>query len=198
VPGGSIGSCLRKVGKFSENVTKSFTVQILEGLEYLHSQGILHRVAIYSVDRFSYAHFLLQDLKADSILVENTGICKISGFGVSKRTDDLGGAAFTPKKGTVFCIAPEVVKNGKKGYTSKVDIWSIGCVVLEMWTGRQPWDADSSFKVSKVVEHHHHQFDYVTDTVMAQLHNADDGLRVLDDVILSETAEDFRLKCFAV
>lgn len=44
VPGGSVGSCLRKYGKFSENVTKSFTEQILEGLEYLHSKGILHRV----------------------------------------------------------------------------------------------------------------------------------------------------------
>lgn len=48
VPGGSIGSCLLKHGKFNEEVTKSFTEQILTGLEYLHSKGILHRV---SVDR---------------------------------------------------------------------------------------------------------------------------------------------------
>jgi hypothetical protein len=44
VPGGSVGSCIRKHGAFSENVTKSFTAQILEGLEYLHTKGILHRV----------------------------------------------------------------------------------------------------------------------------------------------------------
>jgi len=90
VPGGSIGSCLLKHGKFDEEVTKSFTAQILGGLEYLHSKGILHR-----------------DLKADSILVETSGVCKISGFGISKRTDDDAGGADTPMQGTVFWMAPE-------------------------------------------------------------------------------------------
>lgn len=49
VPGGSIGSCLLKHGKFDEEVTKSFTGQILDGLEYLHSKGILHRVRCCSI-----------------------------------------------------------------------------------------------------------------------------------------------------
>jgi serine/threonine protein kinase len=147
VPGGSVGSCLRKVGKFSENVTKSFTAQILEGLEYLHSKGILHRVITYPI-RFDFRRSpLWQDLKADNILVENTGICKISDFGISKRTDDLNAAAFTAMQGTVFWMAPEVVKTGKKGYTSKIDIWSVGCVVLEMWAGRRPWNDEESFAV---------------------------------------------------
>ena len=44
VPGGSVGSCLRKYGCFEETVTKYYTEQILLGLEYLHSKGILHRV----------------------------------------------------------------------------------------------------------------------------------------------------------
>ena len=44
VPGGSIASILRKHGRFDENVTKLFTSQILDGLDYLHSKGIIHRV----------------------------------------------------------------------------------------------------------------------------------------------------------
>lgn len=44
VPGGSIGGCLRRLGKFEENIIKSFTGQIIEGLVYLHANKIIHRV----------------------------------------------------------------------------------------------------------------------------------------------------------
>ena len=40
-------------------------------------------------------------------------------------------------QGSVYWMAPEVVKS--KGYSAKVDIWSLGCVVLEMFTGTHPW-----------------------------------------------------------
>ncbi|KAJ7900268.1 kinase-like domain-containing protein [Mycena olivaceomarginata] len=108
VPGGTIGSCLQKHGRFDQDVTKWFTEQILAGLEYLHSTGILHR-----------------DLKGDNILVETSGTLKISDFGISKR-EDAKGQASTQMKGTAFWMAPEVLD--KQGYDSKVDIWSVGCV----------------------------------------------------------------------
>lgn len=50
-------------------------------------------------------------------------------------------------QGTVFWMAPEVVKTNKKGYTFKIDIWSIGCIVLEMWAGRRPWNDEESVSV---------------------------------------------------
>lgn len=68
-----------------------------------------------------------------------SGVCKISDFGISKRTDDVAGGAFTAMQGTVFWMAPEVVNTQKKGYNFKIDIWSVGCVVLEMWAGMRPW-----------------------------------------------------------
>ncbi|KAJ8462856.1 hypothetical protein ONZ45_g17790 [Pleurotus djamor] len=163
VPGGSIGSCLLKHGKFDEEVTKSFTGQILAGLEYLHSKGILHR-----------------DMKADNILVEKSGICKISDFGISKRTDDMGGGAMTAMQGTVFWMAPEVIKTQKNGYNFKIDIWSVGCVVLEMWAGMRPWVGDEAV------------------AVMFKLYQAQLPPPVPEDVVLSELADDFRRKCFAI
>ncbi|KAJ7860365.1 kinase-like domain-containing protein [Mycena olivaceomarginata] len=162
VPGGSIGNCLRKHGSFDEDITKSFTLQILAGLEYLHSKGIIHR-----------------DLKSDSILVEMSGVCKISGFGISKRTDDQN-EAHTPMRGTFFWMAPEVINPQKKGYSFNIDIWSIGCVVLEMWTGIRPWLGE------EVV------------AVMFKLYESKQPPPVPDGLMLSPLADDFRKKCFAI
>ena len=69
ISGGSIGSCLKRHGKFDEDIVRSLTRQTLSGLEYLHREGILHR-----------------DLKADNILLDEWGTCKISDFGISKKS----------------------------------------------------------------------------------------------------------------
>ncbi|KAJ6519746.1 kinase-like domain-containing protein [Mycena sanguinolenta] len=165
VPGGTLGSCLQKHGKFDQDVTKWFTSQILAGLEYLHSTGILHR-----------------DLKGDNILVQTSGVCKISDFGISKK-EDVQGQAFTGMKGTAFWMAPEVLDaNNKRGYDSKVDIWSVGCVVLEMWTGERPWAGEELIPV------------------MLKLYNEKLPPPVPSGVLagLSELALDFRRECFAM
>ena len=86
-------------------------------------------------------------MKADNILVETTGICKISDFGISKRADGEENGAHTAMQGTVFWMAPEVINAKGKGYNSKIDIWSVGCVVLEMWCGVRPWMGDETIAV---------------------------------------------------
>ena len=126
IPGGSIGSCLRKHGRFEEKVVSSLTRQTLAGLSYLHSEGILHR-----------------DLKADNILLDLDGTCKISDFGISKKSDNIyGNDSTNSMQGSVFWMAPEVVRSHGQGYSAKVDIWSLGCVVLEMFAGKRPWSKE--------------------------------------------------------
>lgn len=128
ISGGSVGSCLRKHGKFEEPVIRSLTRQVLSGLEYLHRQGILHR-----------------DLKADNILLDQYGIAKISDFGISKKTHDIyGNDPQNSMQGSVFWMAPEVIRPEGQGYSAKIDIWSLGCVVLEMFAGRRPWSTEEA------------------------------------------------------
>ncbi|PVU92830.1 hypothetical protein BB561_003592 [Smittium simulii] len=123
VSGGTIGSLIVQHGPLAEPVINSFLNQILLCLEYLHSRNIIHR-----------------DIKSANILVEENGICKLSDFGISKKSNLK--AAYESKsrmsvQGSIFWMAPEIVKG--ENYSAKVDIWSLGCVFLEMWTGRRPW-----------------------------------------------------------
>ena len=128
ISGGSVGSCLRKHGKFEESLVSSLTRQTLAGLAYLHTEGVLHR-----------------DLKADNILLDVDGTCKISDFGISKKTDNIYGNDVTNSmQGSVFWMAPEVIRSQGQGYSAKVDIWSLGCVVLEMFAGRRPWSKEEA------------------------------------------------------
>lgn len=129
---------------------------------------------------FYHINHVIQDLKADNILVEMTGVCKISDFGISKRTEDLHGGAFTAMQGTVFWMAPEVITTKNGGYNNKIDIWSVGCVVLEMWAGMRPWNGEEML------------------AVMFKLHQSKQPPPIPEDVILTEEADDFRRKCFAV
>lgn len=128
ISGGSVGSCLRKNGKFEESLVRSLIRQTLAGLAYLHNEGVLHR-----------------DLKADNILLDVDGTCKISDFGISKKTDNIYGNDVTNNmQGSVFWMAPEVVRSEGQGYSAKIDIWSLGCVVLEMFAGRRPWSKEET------------------------------------------------------
>ncbi|KAI9482603.1 hypothetical protein BDB00DRAFT_857051 [Zychaea mexicana] len=123
VSGGSISSRLALHGAFEEPLVRHFTRQICMGIEYLHSRSILHR-----------------DIKAANILVEGDGVCKISDFGLSKKNDYdevYDQNSRMSLRGSVYWMAPEVVKN--EPYSAKVDIWSLGCTVIEMFTGQRPW-----------------------------------------------------------
>jgi len=122
VPGGSIASLLTRFGSFKESVIKVYTKQIITGLEYLHSHGIIHR-----------------DIKGANILVDNTGLVKLADFGASKRIENIVTmeSGFKSVKGTPYWMAPEVIR--QEGHGRQADIWSVACTVIEMATGRPPW-----------------------------------------------------------
>ncbi|RAL05565.1 STE11 family mitogen-activated protein kinase kinase kinase [Aspergillus ibericus CBS 121593] len=138
VPGGSIATMLKQYNTFQEPLIKNFVRQILAGLSYLHSRDIIHR-----------------DIKGANILVDNKGGIKISDFGISKRVEAStllgarasgggGHAHRVSMQGSVYWMAPEVVQ--QTIHTKKADIWSLGCLVVEMFTGAHPFPACSQLQ----------------------------------------------------
>uniref|UniRef100_A0A3P9LYB2 Mitogen-activated protein kinase kinase kinase 2 n=1 Tax=Oryzias latipes TaxID=8090 RepID=A0A3P9LYB2_ORYLA len=122
MPGGSIKDQLKSYGALTENVTRRYTRQILEGVSYLHSNMIVHR-----------------DIKGANILRDSVGNVKLGDFGASRRlqTICLSGTGIKSVTGTPYWMSPEVISG--EGYGRKADIWSVGCTVVEMLTQRPPW-----------------------------------------------------------
>ncbi|ORY99992.1 kinase-like domain-containing protein [Syncephalastrum racemosum] len=116
---GSLMSTLKAFGSFPEKLVASFCIKILNGLEYLHANEVVHC-----------------DLKAANILTTKTGDVKLSDFGVSLNLK-IKGADAGSVSGTPNWMAPEVIE--LKGASTKADIWSLGCTLVELITGKPPY-----------------------------------------------------------
>lgn len=160
LPGGSIARLLYNLGALPETTVRAYLIQILKGLDYLHNNGIVHR-----------------DLKGANILLDSKGKVKLSDFGYSKQyiVPDAESGFISSVKGSLPWMAPEVIK--QKGYGRKADIWSVGCVALEMLTAKRPWDTDSN--------HVCFMMKIVSDGIIPEIPDN-----------ISDEAKDFLLNCF--
>ncbi|KIP02523.1 hypothetical protein PHLGIDRAFT_130695 [Phlebiopsis gigantea 11061_1 CR5-6] len=115
---GSLHNICKRFGKFPETLVGVYVLQVLEGLLYLHDQGVIHR-----------------DIKGANILTNKDGCVKLADFGVAQNT--AGAAKDNEVVGSPYWMAPEVIE--QSGATTASDIWSVGCTVIELLEGKPPY-----------------------------------------------------------
>ncbi|XP_058516136.1 mitogen-activated protein kinase kinase kinase 4 isoform X4 [Ochotona princeps] len=109
-----------------EHVIRLYAKQITVAINVLHEHGIVHR-----------------DIKGANIFLTSSGLIKLGDFGCSvklKNNAQTMPGEVNSTLGTAAYMAPEVITRAKgEGHGRAADIWSLGCVVIEMVTGKRPW-----------------------------------------------------------
>ncbi|EPZ32915.1 Pkinase-domain-containing protein [Rozella allomycis CSF55] len=111
--------------KLEESHIKSFLQQMLRGLHALHERSICHR-----------------DIKGSNVLIDKTGRLKLADFGLSRFLSTWKNKkVYTNRVITLWYRSPELLLGGTS-YGSEVDIWSTGCILLEMFEGKNLFSAN--------------------------------------------------------
>jgi serine/threonine protein kinase len=123
INGGELFHHLSIEKRFSDDRARFYAAEIVSGMEYLHSHGVIYR-----------------DLKPENLLLSQKGHIIMTDFGLSKEglhAEDARTATFC---GTPEYLAPEIIKG--EDYTKSIDWWSVGTLIYEMLTGLPPFYTD--------------------------------------------------------
>jgi predicted Ser/Thr protein kinase len=122
VDGEDLASLLLRIGRLPADKAVETARKLCAGLTAAHDRGVIHR-----------------DLKPQNIMINKRGEVVIMDFGLAAISDQLSGAEV--RNGTPAYMAPEQLKGS--GVTAKSDIYALGLVLYELFTGKKPYDAKS-------------------------------------------------------
>ena len=124
VEGHTVYEHLVKEGPYSEAEALAIAIQVAQALNHAHKAGLIHR-----------------DVKPKNILITNDGVAKLADMGLARAVSDREAAEAEAGKafGTPYYIAPEQIR-GKVNIDLRADIYSFGCTLFHMLTGRVPFE----------------------------------------------------------
>ncbi len=129
IEGITLKEYMTKKETLSVNEAVDFTMQIASALEHAHAKGIIHR-----------------DIKPHNIIITNEGVLKVTDFGLARAVTKSTTVASASAIGSVHYVSPEQARGG---YTDqRSDIYSLGIVMYEMFTGKLPFDSDTPVAVA--------------------------------------------------
>ncbi|XP_068543303.1 serine/threonine-protein kinase 36 isoform X3 [Anas acuta] len=128
---GELFQILEDDGSLPEEQVQAIAAQLVSALYYLHSHRILHR-----------------DMKPQNILLGKDGVIKLCDFGFA-RAMSIHTMVLTSIKGTPLYMSPELVE--EKPYDHTADLWSVGCILYELFVGTPPFYTSSIFQLVSLI-----------------------------------------------
>nr|XP_048724615.1 serine/threonine-protein kinase 36 isoform X2 [Caretta caretta] len=128
---GELFQILEDDGNLPEDQVQGIAAQLVSALYYLHSHRILHR-----------------DMKPQNILLSKGGVIKLCDFGFA-RAMSINTMVLTSIKGTPLYMSPELVQ--EKPYDHTADLWSVGCILYELFVGTPPFYTNSIFQLVSLI-----------------------------------------------